>query len=256
MSATSDLFRIEGQAAIVTGGGRGLGRAMAVALAEAGADCVLVARREADLADSVKAVAATGRRAVAVAGDVTDPATGERAVQAAQKSFGRLDILVNNAGTYHMQPLEQTSLEDWRRVIDVNLVGSFLFCKAVGPTFKQQKRGKVVNIASVLGLVGVPGATSYCASKGGVILLTRSLGAEWAPHGVNVNAIAPGLFETDMSKGVMENPDFYKSIMAGVPRGKHGQPEDLAGSVVYLCSRASDHMVGQVLHVDGGSSIV
>jgi 2-dehydro-3-deoxy-D-gluconate 5-dehydrogenase len=126
----------------------------------------------------------------------------------------------------------------------------------VGPTFLAQKRGKVVNISSVLGHVGVPEATAYCASKGGVILLTRSLAAEWAPHGIHVNCIAPGLFDTDMSKGVLENPDFYRTIMAGIPRGRHGEPADLAGSIVFLCSRASDHMIGQTLHVDGGSSIV
>jgi NAD(P)-dependent dehydrogenase (short-subunit alcohol dehydrogenase family) len=103
--------------------------------------------------------------------------------------------------------------------------------------------------------VGVAGATAYCAAKGGVILFTRSLATEWAPHGIGVNCIAPGLFKTDMSKGVFDNPDFYQQLLAGIPRGRHGEPEDLAGTVVYLCSSASDHMIGQVLHVDGGSSI-
>ena len=251
------LFRLDGQVAIVTGGGRGLGRAMAVALAQAGAECVLVARRKADLAESVAAIeaAAPGRRAAAVPGDVTDEATSRAAVAAALERFGRLDILVNNAGRYHMQPLEETSVEDWRGVLEVNLVGAFLFCKAAGPTFKSQGRGKVVNVASVLGVKGVAGATAYCAAKAGVMHFTASLGAEWAPHGVNVNAIAPGLFDTDMSQAVFENPELYKQIVAGIPRGRHGEPADLAGTVVYLCSRASDHMVGQVLHVDGGASI-
>ncbi len=160
---SKDLFRIDGKVAIITGAGRGLGRAMAVALAQAGADCVLVARRKDDLAESVKAVQATGRRAHAVPGDVTDEATSQNAVQVALREFGRVDILVNCAGTYHMGPIEQTSLADWRRVLEVNLVGSFLFCKAVGAAFKAQKSGKVVNIASVLGHVGVAEATSYCA---------------------------------------------------------------------------------------------
>lgn len=251
------LFRLEGQAAIVTGGGRGLGRAMAVALAQAGADCVLVARRAADLAESVKAVtaAAPGRRAVAVTGDVTDEAVAQAAVAAALKSFGRLDILVNNAGRYHGEPLEQTSLADWRGVLDTNLVAPFLFCKAAAPTFLKQRRGKVVNVASVLGVKGVANASAYCASKAGVMHFTASLAVEWGPHGLHVNCIAPGLFDTDMSKGVFENPDIYKAIMSGVPRGQHGKPEDLAGTVVYLCSRASDHMLGQTLHVDGGASV-
>jgi len=250
-----DLFRLDGKAAIVTGGGRGLGRAMAVALAEAGADVVVVARRRDDLQQTVKAVQAAGRRAYSVAGDVTDPQVAPHAVEAALRELGRLDILVNNAGLYHMQALEETSLEDWRRVLDVNLVGSFLFCKAAGPVFLRQRSGKVVNVSSVLGRVGVPQATAYCAAKGGTILFTRSLAAEWAPHGIGVNCIAPGLFNTDMSKGVFENADFYASIVAGIPRGRHGEPQDLAGTVVYLCSAASDHMIGQVLHVDGGSSI-
>src|SRR6186713_2432862 len=158
-----DLFRVDDQVAVITGGGRGLGRAMALALAQAGADCVLVARRKADLAESVAAIeaAAPGRRAAAVPGDVTDEETSRAAVATALERFGRLDILVNNAGRYHMQPLEETSVQDWRGVIEVNLVGSFLFCKAAGPTFKRQGRGKVVNVASVLGVKGVAGATAY-----------------------------------------------------------------------------------------------
>jgi NAD(P)-dependent dehydrogenase (short-subunit alcohol dehydrogenase family) len=257
MTDIQDLFRLDGQAAIVTGGGRGLGRAMAIALAQAGADCVLVARRAEDLAESVKAIkaAAPGRRAVAVAGDVTEEAVAHTAVAAAMKQFGRLDILVNNAGRLHMQPIEETSLEDWRGVLDVNLVGPFLFCKAAGPTFKRQRSGKVVNMASILAVKGVAGATAYCASKAGTVQFTASLAVEWAPHGIHVNCIAPGLFETDMSKGVFENPAYYQQLMAGIPRGRHGLPEDLAGTVVYLCSKASDHLVGQVLHVDGGASI-
>jgi len=239
----------------VTGGGRGLGRSFALALAGAGADVVVVARRAADLAETVAAVKAAGRRAVAVPGDVADEATAPHAVEAALREFGRLDILVNNAGTYTMGDLETTSLEDWRRVLDVNLVGTFLFCKAAGPTFKAQRRGKVVNISSVLGRLGVAGASAYCAAKGGVILFTRALGVEWAPHGIGVNAIAPGLFDTDMSRVVFENEDFYRTVLTGIPRGRHGKPEDLDGTLLYLCSSASDHMIGQVLHVDGGSSI-
>lgn len=251
----SNRFRVEDQAAIVTGGGRGLGRAMAVALAEAGADSVIVARRKDDLAETVKAVEAAGRRCVAVPGDVVDPATAKAAVAAALKAFGRVDILVNNAGFMDMGPIEETSSEDWRRVLDVNLMGTFEFTKAVGPRFKKQGRGKVVNIASVLGTFGVGMATAYCTAKAGVMGFTRSLAMEWGPLGIHVNCIAPGLFNTDMSAGVIGNPEFYDQIMAGIPRGKHGEPEDIAGTVVYLCGPASDHVLGQVVHVDGGATI-
>jgi NAD(P)-dependent dehydrogenase (short-subunit alcohol dehydrogenase family) len=251
----SDRFRVDGQTAIVTGGGRGLGRAMAVALAEAGADCIVVARREDDLAQTVAAVEAVGRKAVAVAGDVVDPTTATRAIEACQSAFGRVDILVNNAGVMSMGPIEQTSVEDWRRVLDVNLVGSFLFAAAVAPHFKQQRSGKLLNIASVLGTFGVGEASAYCTAKAGLMGFTRSLAVEWAPHGIQVNCIAPGLFNTDMSAGVFENKNFYDQLLAGIPRGVHGEPEDLCGTAIYLCSTASDHVIGQVVHVDGGVTI-
>ena len=251
----SDLFRIDDKVALVTGGGRGLGRAMANALAQAGADVVVVARREADLKETVAQVEAHGRRGVTVPGDVVDPTTAARAVDACLAAFGRVDVLVNNAGVYHMQPIEETDLDDWRHVLDVNLVGTFLFCKAVGSHFKAQRSGKVVNIASVLGTFGVGEATAYCAAKAGLMGFTRSLAVEWGPLGIQVNAIAPGLFDTDMSAGVFQNEAFYKTLVAGIPRGTHAEPGDIMGTIVYLCSPASDHVLGQVLHVDGGAAI-
>ncbi|MCB9897842.1 MAG: glucose 1-dehydrogenase [Planctomycetes bacterium] len=252
----TDPFRIDGQVALITGGGRGLGRAMAVGLARAGADIVVVARRDADLAETVVAVEAAGKRCLAVSGDVIADETAPRAVKTALDAFGRLDILINNAGTYHMGPIQETEPADWQRVIDVNLMGIFRFARAVGPHFLERGSGKVVNIASVLGTFGVGEATAYCASKAGVMGFTRSLAIEWAPRGINVNAIAPGLFNTDMSAGILQNEAFYKQIVAGIPRGTHGEPEDLVGTCVWLCSKASDHVVGQVVHVDGGATIV
>lgn len=251
----SDLFSLDGQGAVITGGGRGLGRAMALALAGAGAGCVLVARREDDLAESVELVQAAGGKAVAVPGDVLDPEVAPRAVAACIEHFGRVDILVNNAGQLGISPIEDTPDEDWQRVLDVNLVGPFRFCKAVAPHFKQQKSGKVVNIASVLGTFGVADSTAYCAAKAGIMGFTRSLAVEWGPHGVGVNALAPGLFNTDMSAGVFQTQPIYDAIVSGIPRGTHGEPEDLAGTILYLCSKASDHVTGQVIHVDGGATI-
>lgn len=251
----SDLFRLDGQAAVITGGGRGLGRAMALALAGAGCHSVLVARRQADLDETVKLVEAAGARAVAVAGDVIDPEVAPRAVAACLEAFGRVDILINNAGLYSMAPIEEADADDWQAVLDVNLMGSFRFAKAVGKHFKAQRSGKVVNVASVLGTFGVGDATAYCAAKAGVMGFTRSLAVEWAPHGIGVNAVAPGLFNTDMSAGVFANKEFYEMVTAGIPRGRHAEPEEIAGTVLYLCSKASDHVVGQVLHVDGGATI-
>ena len=251
----TDLFRIDGQTALVTGGGRGLGRAMAVGLARAGADIVVVARREDDLAETVVAVEAAGKRCLAVPGDVVADDTAPKAVKTALDAFGRLDILVNNAGTYGMSPIHETEAADWMHVLDVNLMGSFRFAKAVGSHFLARRSGKVVNIASVLGTFGVANATAYCAAKAGVMGFTRSLALEWGPHGITVNAIAPGLFNTDMSAGVFENKDFYAHLMQGIPLGKHGEPDDIVGTCVYLCSKASGHVTGQVVHVDGGATI-
>ncbi len=255
MSDVVSPFDLSGKAALVTGGGRGLGRAMAVGFAQAGADVIVVARREDDLAETVRLVNAAGREAHAVAGDVTDPAVAPHAVEACVREFGRIDILVNNAGLLTVGPIEETPAEDWLKVLDVNLMGTYRFCAAVAKAFKQQGSGKVVNIASVLGTFGVGDATAYCTAKAGVMGFTRSLAVEWAPHGIGVNAIAPGLFDTDMSAGVIANQDAYTMIMAGIPRGRHGRPEDLVGTAVYLASAASDHVIGQVVHVDGGATI-
>ncbi|MFT7461723.1 MAG: NAD(P)-dependent dehydrogenase (short-subunit alcohol dehydrogenase family) [Pseudohongiellaceae bacterium] len=251
----TDLFRIDNQVALVTGAGRGLGRAMAVGLAQAGANVVVVARREADLAETVAAIEATGRKGLAVVGDVAEAAVASMAVAAAVDTFGRIDILINNAGLYQMGPIEQTEDDAWRDVLEVNLMASFRFAKAVGSHFLAQGSGKVVNIASVLGTFGVGEATAYCTAKAGIMGFTRSLAVEWGPKGINVNAIAPGLFDTDMSAGVMGNKGFYDSIVAGIPRGQHGEPDEIVGTAVYLCSAASNHVVGQVIHVDGGATI-
>jgi len=251
----SDRFRIDGKAALVTGGGRGLGRAMAVGLAEAGADVCVVARRADDLAETVKLIEATGRRGLAFVGDVCETATATGAVAACVEAFGSLDILVNNAGLYGMGPLADTPDDDWVAVIDTNLVASFRFAKAAASHLAAGGWGRVLNVSSVLGTFGVGEATAYCAAKAGVAGFTRSLAIEWAPSGVGVNAIAPGLFNTDMSAGVMENKEFYDMVVGGIPRGKHGEPDEIVGTAVWLCTPASNHVVGQTVHVDGGATI-
>ncbi len=247
-----DEFRLDGRVALVTGASRGLGRAMALALAEAGADLALLARSRADLEDTAAAVQTLGRRALVLTADITVPAAVEAAVAAAREAFGRLDALVNNSGIAVVKPLVETSFEEWRAILDTNLTGTFTLCRAVGPTMIAQARGKVINVASVLGAHGLPGYTAYSASKGGIIALTRTLAVEWAGHNIQVNAIAPGWFVTPMNAGAFADAKIRDRLLRDVPARRVGKPEELGPLVVYLASSASDFMTGEVIFLDGG----
>jgi NAD(P)-dependent dehydrogenase (short-subunit alcohol dehydrogenase family) len=252
----SELFDLSGRVAIVTGGGSGIGRQMATGLAEAGASLVLCARKP----ERCEEVAAElerelGVRAAGMGCDVRDPAQVRNVVDQTRAQLGRIDILVNNAGTSWGAPAEDHPLEGWQKVIDVNLTGVFLFAQAAGRVMIDQGAGKIVNIASVAAFGGAPpelmNAVAYSSSKGGVVSFTRDLATKWARHGINVNAIAPGWFPSDMSSYVLErNPD----LASRIPLGRFGGPEDLKGAVVFLASRASDFVTGHTLVVDGGQS--
>ncbi|HBH00832.1 MAG TPA: 2-deoxy-D-gluconate 3-dehydrogenase [Candidatus Rokubacteria bacterium] len=243
-----------GRVAIVTGASRGLGRAIALALAGAGADVALAARSKADLEETARLAAATGRRALVVPTDVARYEDVEALVARTLHELGRLDVLVNNSGVAKVVPLAAATAEDWRFMLDVNLTGVFNGCRAAGPHLIAQKSGKVINLASVLGQVGLTGYTLYAATKGGVMALTRSLGVEWARHGVQVNAIAPGWFVTDMNEAAFAEPKLAERLLRDVPMRRTGRLEEIGPLAVYLASAASDFMTGQTIFLDGGHS--
>jgi NAD(P)-dependent dehydrogenase (short-subunit alcohol dehydrogenase family) len=253
----AELFELTGRAAIVTGGGSGIGRQMATGLAEAGANLVLCARKPERCEEAAAELErGLGVRAIGMRCDVRDPAEIQAVVDRTKAELGSVDVLVNNAGTSWGAPAEDHPLEGWQKVIDVNLTGVFLFAQAAGRVMIDQGSGKIVNIASVAALGGAPpelmNAVAYNASKGGVVSFTRDLATKWASHGINVNAIAPGWFPSDMNKVLLDaQPDAY---LEHIPLRRFGGPDDLKGAVVFLASRASDYVTGQVVVVDGGQS--
>lgn len=247
-------MRLDGRVAIVTGASRGLGRAMAVALAEAGADVALAARSQPDLDETARLVAATGRRALAIATDVTVYAQVEALVKRTVGELGGLHVVVNNSGIARVAPLAQMSPEDFRAVLEVNLVGLFNGCRAAAPHLIAQKSGKIVNVSSMLAQVGLPGYSVYSASKSGIMGFTRALAVEWARHSIQVNAIAPGWFVTDMNADAFADPRVRERLLRDVPARRTGRLDEIGPLVVYLASAASDFMTGQTLFLDGGHS--
>ncbi len=254
----ADLFDLSGRNAIVTGGGSGLGRQIAEALAEAGASLVLCAR---DLERCQQAASelerAHGVTALAVQCDVRAPETIHSVVELTKDELGSIDILVNNAGTSWGAPVAEYPLEGWRKVIDVNLTGLFLFAQAAGREMIDRGRGgRIVNLASVAAFQGAPpelmDAIAYNASKGGVVAFTRDLAVKWARYGITVNAIAPGWFPSEMTKVLLERHG--TTFLERIPLGRFGGADDLKGAIVFLTSAASDYVTGQTLVVDGGQS--
>ena len=254
MSAALDALRLDGRAAIVTGASRGLGRAMALALAGAGADVALAARSVAELEETARAIERLGRRALVVPTDVTVYSQVEALVERAAQTLGCLDIVVNNSGIATVLPAAEMPPEDFRRTVEVNLVGVFNGCRAAAGRLIAQRSGKIINLASVLGASGMPGYAAYSASKGGVIALTRTLAVEWARHNIQVNAMAPGWFVTDMNSRAFDDPKLRERLLRDVPARRTGRLEEIAPLVVYLASPASDFMTGQTVFPDGGHS--
>jgi NAD(P)-dependent dehydrogenase (short-subunit alcohol dehydrogenase family) len=249
------LFDLTGRVAVVTGGAVGLGRQMAEGLAEMGANLVLGARKKERCEQAAEELQKLGVKAIALACDVKDPASVREMVDAAVAQFSRIDILINNAGVSWGAPVEQMTLEQWNKVIETNLTGTFLCSQTVGKVMISQRRGNIINIASVAGLGGSPPelqAIGYHASKGGVITFTKDLACKWAMHNIRVNAIAPGWFPTHMSEGVIKRDP--KALLERIPLRRFGSESDLKGAAVFLASDASDYVTGHVLVVDGGQS--
>jgi len=254
VSAALDALRLDGRAAIVTGASRGLGRAMALALAEAGADVALASRSVAGLEETAHAVEKLGRRALVVPTDVTVYGQVEALVERAAATLGRLDIVVNNSGVATIIPVAEMPPDEFRRTVEVNLVGAFNGCRAAAGRLIAQKSGKIVNLASVLGASGLPGYAAYSASKGGVMALTRALAVEWARYNIQVNAIAPGWFVTDMNSQAFDDARVRERLLRDVPARRTGRLGEVGPLVVYLASSASDYMTGQTVFLDGGHS--
>jgi 2-deoxy-D-gluconate 3-dehydrogenase len=247
----SGPFSLEGRVALVTGASRGLGAAIAVGLADAGAD-VAVHGNTRSPEETCGRVQALLRRGIPLVGDLGDAQAPDRLVREVVSALGRLDILINNAGTIRRAPAAETSDEDWLAVVEVNLTAVFRLCRAAGRHMLAAGRGKVVNVASLLSFQGGITVPAYAASKGGVTQLTKALANEWAGRGVNVNAIAPGYMRTDNTAALRSDPVRSRQILERIPAGRWGEPADVAGAAVFLSSSASDYVHGHVLVVDGG----
>ena len=243
-------FDLSGSSAIVTGASTGLGAAMTLALADAGAEVLVVDRRE--QSETVTHLREHGKVAHTFQADLSDPAAPQKIVDAALKEFGKVDILVNNAGIIRRTPALEFSAQDWDEVMAINARAVFFLAQAAGRDMVKRKRGKIINVASLLAFQGGITVPSYSASKGAVAQVTKALANEWASLGINVNAIAPGYMVTNNTEQLRANETRTRQITERIPAGRWGQPEDLGGAVVFLASRASDYVNGHVLLVDGG----
>lgn len=245
--------RLADRVAVVTGGGRGIGKAVALAYAQEGADVVVTARTEQEIRQAASEIEAIGRTALAVQGDVTSPTEVDRMVSATLDRFGKIDILFNAAGQRAVVPSELLSYEDWMRVIDVNLTGSFLCSQRVAKPMIEAQYGKIIMVGSMQAHSGAPSRAAYIASKTGLLGLTRGLGVEWAEHGINVNILSPGYFETSVILHQIQIGQLnLDAIEERTPMGRIGKMGDLTGPAIFLASRDSDFMCGQALIVDGG----
>lgn len=250
------MFSLDGKVALVTGGARGIGRGIVLSLAKQGADVAINFVSHSEQAQEVaNQVTQLGRRALTVKADVSQKSEVDQMVQAVITNLGKIDILVNNAGVCFSKPFLEVSEEEWDQTLDINLKGQFLVAQGVAKEMVKNGGGKIINIASVASGgtgIGFQGLPHYCASKGGIVGLTEALAVELAPQKINVNAIAPGLIDTDMARGVLTNPQALEGIMTRIPWKRAGKPEDIGAVAVFLASQEADYLTGTTIYVDGG----
>lgn len=251
---TKELFDLQGQVAVITGGARGLGLTISETLAQAGADILICSRKISQYENKIKGLQKIGKRCLALKCDVGNPKDVQNLSEYIEKEFGRVDILVNNAGATWGAPVLDYPLDKWNKVMNVNVTGTFLCCQAIGKFMVEQKKGKIINLSSIEGIYGgdpqYMNAIAYNTSKGAIITLTKDLAVKWAPYHINVNTIAPGFMDSDMTQTTIEK--YGDKMISRVPMGRLGKGEDLRGSIIFLASPASDYVTGQILFVDGG----
>ena len=246
------LFSLEGKIAVVTGGTSGIGRALSLGLAEAGADVIATARRQQQVEETAAAIESRGRRTLRLTADVCDRASLERLLTAALDSFGKVNILINCAGIIKRAPTLDFPEEEWNNILNTNLTGTLRACQVFGKPMLERGYGRIVNIASLNSFVSLNEVAAYAASKAGVAALTRSLAVEWSKRGVTVNAIAPGVFRTELNAKLLDSTPRGQELLMRTPMGRFGKTEELVGAAVFLASDACSFVTGQILAVDGG----